>query len=76
MSDTSVALDTGASVPHDYLVLAPGSSYPEPALKGFTGSLAERSATMQVLHPLSASLRLHACRHDFTKVRMRGATVG
>ena len=49
VSDGSVALDTGASVPYDYLVLAPGSSYPEPALKGFTGSLAERSAVMQVL---------------------------
>jgi len=49
VSDGAVALDTGASVPYDYLVLAPGSSYPEPALKGFTGSLAERSAVMEVL---------------------------
>ena len=56
VSDGSVALDTGASLPYDYLVLAPGSTYPEPALKGFTGSFAERSATMQVLLLILASL--------------------
>ena len=49
VSDGSVALDSGAAVPYDYLVLAPGSTYPEPALKGLSGSLAERSAAMQVL---------------------------
>ena len=38
VTDKSVALDTGAAVPYDYLVLAPGSTYLEPAIKSFAGT--------------------------------------
>ena len=48
VTDNSVALDTGGAVPYDYLVLATGSSYPEPAIKSFAGTLAERKAAVQV----------------------------
>ena len=44
----SVTLDTGAAVEYDYLILAPGSSYPEPAIKAFSGSLADRQAAIKV----------------------------
>lgn len=49
ITDTAVLLESGASsVPYEFLVLAPGSTYPEPAIKGFSGSLADRKATIQV----------------------------
>ena len=48
VTSSSVTLDTGGAVPYDYLVLAPGSTYLEPAIKGFAGTLAERKAAVQV----------------------------
>lgn len=45
---SAVVLDKGQEVAYDYLILAPGSSYPEPAIKGFAGSLADRKAAIQV----------------------------
>ncbi len=54
VTPSSVTLSTGGNVPFDFLILAPGSSYPEPAIKGFSGTLADRKAAIQVCHvPLS-----------------------
>jgi NADPH-dependent 2,4-dienoyl-CoA reductase/sulfur reductase-like enzyme len=48
----AVQLDDGRQVAYDYLILAPGSSYPEPAIKAFAGSLADRKAAIKVPQPL------------------------
>ena len=45
---SAVQLDNGQEVPFDYLVLAPGSTYPERIIKAFSGSLAERKAFIKV----------------------------
>ena len=48
----AVQLDDGQQVAYDYLILAPGSSYPEPAIKAFAGGLADRKAAIKVPQPV------------------------
>ena len=48
VSDSAVSLSDGQSLPFDYLVLAPGSTYPDPAIKALTGTLADRKAFLKV----------------------------
>jgi NADPH-dependent 2,4-dienoyl-CoA reductase/sulfur reductase-like enzyme len=51
VTPAAVQLDDGQQVAYDYLILAPGSSYPEPAIKAFSGSLADRKAAIKVRQP-------------------------
>lgn len=53
----AVQLHDGQQVAYDYLILAPGSSYPEPAIKAFSGSLADRKAAIKVPQPVSRLFR-------------------
>ena len=48
VNETAVFLDNGEVLPYDYLVLAPGSSYPDATIKSLTGSLASRTAFLKV----------------------------
>jgi anthranilate/para-aminobenzoate synthase component II len=48
VTTSAVQLDDGQELSYDYLILAPGSSYPEPIIKGFSGSLADRKASIKV----------------------------
>lgn len=46
--ERSVELETGAVFPFDYLILAPGSTYADNAIKDVGGTAAERQALIQV----------------------------
>lgn len=48
VSLAAVSLDDGQSLPYDYLVLAPGSTYPDPIIKAFAGTLSTRQAAIKV----------------------------
>ena len=52
--ERSVVLETGAEFPFDYLILAPGSTYADNAIKDVGGTAAERQALIQV------GVRMHA----------------
>lgn len=47
VSESTVTLEDGSRLEFDFLILAPGSTYPEPAIKNFAGSLADRKADIQ-----------------------------
>lgn len=48
IGERSVTLETGAQLPFDYLVLAPGSTYADNAIKDVGGTAAERQALIEV----------------------------
>lgn len=48
IGECSVTLETGAQLPFDYLVLAPGSTYADNAIKDVGGTAAERQALIEV----------------------------
>lgn len=54
VSESAVTLEDGSRLEFDFLILAPGSTYPEPAIKDFAGSLADRKAAIQVIPSMSA----------------------
>lgn len=57
VSLAAVSLDDGQSLPYDFLVLAPGSTYPDPAIKAFAGTLSTRQAAIQVCLGLRSKLQ-------------------
>lgn len=48
LRERSVALETGAELPFDYLILAPGSTYADNNIKAVGGTAAERQALIEV----------------------------
>jgi hypothetical protein len=49
IGERSVELETGAVFPFDCLILAPGSTYADNAIKDVGGTAAERQALIEVL---------------------------
>lgn len=48
IGDRSIHLEMGVELPFDYLVLAPGSTYADNAIKDVGGTAAERQALIEV----------------------------
>ena len=50
IGESAVVLESGVELPFDYLVLAPGSTYADNAIKDVGGTAAERQALVEVSH--------------------------
>jgi NADH dehydrogenase FAD-containing subunit len=62
IGERSVELETGAVLPFDYLILAPGSTYADNAIKDVGGTAAERQALIEVGLSLKMRLRTRCPR--------------